>query len=192
MIEHKEGVHRGEDGPEFRFKVIKKCKTSLERQVREAVRIQLRGNVLNKKGTYNRCKLTRMVVDEEWDKKVWEEAWEPRPEREETGETLIAPNKSKRKEEEAGSRKKAKLEEGGKVWGEYKADDGMARSRFLNVGLDKMGGADGQSKILFHSGLEWCMREILKAAADLAVETSTACHIAREWQLWERECQSCQ
>ena len=83
MIEHEEGVHRGEDGPEFPFKVIKKCKTSLERQVREAVRIQLRGNVLNKKGTYNRCKLTRMVVDEEWDKKVWEEAWEPQPDKEE-------------------------------------------------------------------------------------------------------------
>jgi hypothetical protein len=109
MIEHEEGVHRGEDGPEFRFKVIKKCKTSLERQVREAVRIQLRGNVLNKKGTYNRCKLTRMVVDEEWDKKVWEEAWEPRPEKEEIGETLLAQSKSKRKDEEAGSRKKAKL-----------------------------------------------------------------------------------
>ena len=55
------------------------------------------------------------------------------------------------------------------------------------MGLDKVGGADGQSKILFHSGLEWCMREILKAAADLAVETSTACHIAREWQVWEGE-----
>ena len=95
MIEHKEGVHRGEDGPEFRFKVIKKCKTSLERQVREAV---------NKRGTYNRCKLTSMVVDEEWDKKVLEEAWEPRPEKEEIGETLLAQNKSKRKEEEAGNR----------------------------------------------------------------------------------------
>ena len=87
MMEHEEGVHRGEGGPEFRFKVIKKCKTSLERQVREAVRIQLRGNVLNKKGTYNRCKLTRMGVDEERDKKVWEEAWEPRHEKEEIGET---------------------------------------------------------------------------------------------------------
>ena len=29
--------------------------------------------------------------------------------------------------------------------------------------------------------------EILKAAADLAVETSHACNIAREWQVWEGE-----
>ena len=39
------------------------------RQVREAVRIQMRWVVLNKKGTYNRCKLTKMVVDEEWERK---------------------------------------------------------------------------------------------------------------------------
>ena len=60
------------------FKVIKKCKSSLERQVQEAVRIQMRGNVLNKQGLYNRCKLTRLVVDEEWDKKVWKDSWAPR------------------------------------------------------------------------------------------------------------------
>ena len=84
--------------------MIKKCKTSLERQVREAVRIQLKGNVLNKKGTFNRCKLTRMVVDEEWEKKVWEEAWEPREEREEVGDTLLAPSKSKRRRKGAGRR----------------------------------------------------------------------------------------
>jgi hypothetical protein len=58
--------------------LVKKCKSSLERQVREAVRIQMRGNVLNKKGLYNRCKLTRLVVDEEWDQKVWQESWQPR------------------------------------------------------------------------------------------------------------------
>ena len=53
MIEHEEGVHRGEDGPEFRFKVIKKCKTSLERQVREAVRIQLRGKARERRDRRN-------------------------------------------------------------------------------------------------------------------------------------------
>ena len=43
--------------------MVKRCKTALERQVREAVRIELKGNVLNKKGIFNRCKLTRMVID---------------------------------------------------------------------------------------------------------------------------------
>ena len=36
MMEHAEGAHRGEGEPEFRFKVVKKCKTILDRQVREA------------------------------------------------------------------------------------------------------------------------------------------------------------
>ena len=39
----------------------------------------MRGNVLNRKGTYNRCKLTRLVVvDLDWEKKVWEESWQTR------------------------------------------------------------------------------------------------------------------
>ena len=125
---------------------------------------------------------------------MWEEEWEPRDEREEVGETLVAPSKSKRREEEEGSRKKAKLEEGGNVWGEYKSDDGVARSRLLNEGVEKVGGVDGQSKVLFNSGLEWCMREILKAAADLAVETSTACRSGKfgKESSKKKECQVCQ
>ena len=64
MMEHEHAAHRGEDGsPAFRFKVVKGCRTALERQVREAVRIQQRGSVLNKRGEFNRCKLTRMDVD---------------------------------------------------------------------------------------------------------------------------------
>ena len=39
--------------------------TTLE--LREAGRIEMRGNILNKKGMYNRCKLTRMVIDSEWE-----------------------------------------------------------------------------------------------------------------------------
>ena len=62
MIEHIRAAHREEQGAHFKFRVLRKCKTSLERQVREAVRISMRGSVLNKKGMYNRCKLTRLVV----------------------------------------------------------------------------------------------------------------------------------
>ena len=46
MTEHQAESHRGEDNP-------------------------MRGNVLNKKGAYNKCKLTCLVVDSEWDEKVW-------------------------------------------------------------------------------------------------------------------------
>ena len=54
---------------------MKSFKSPLERQVAEAVRIQLRGSTLNSMGVYNRCKLTRLVVDTEWDKKVFNENW---------------------------------------------------------------------------------------------------------------------
>ena len=48
MVEHLAMAHVGEKQPEFEFKVVKKCKSSLERQVREAVRIYMCGHVLNK------------------------------------------------------------------------------------------------------------------------------------------------
>ena len=75
MLEHQVASHMGEGPPQFNFKVVKSCKTSLERQVREAVRIHMRGEVLNKKGMYNRCRLTRLVVDQKWENKVWKESW---------------------------------------------------------------------------------------------------------------------
>ena len=60
----------------FHQVVANQYKTCLARQIGEAVRIQLRGNVLNSAGVYNRCKLTRLVVDTEWDKKVWNNSWQ--------------------------------------------------------------------------------------------------------------------
>ena len=35
----------------------------------------MRHNVLNSVGTFNRCKLTRLVIDSDWDAKVWKENW---------------------------------------------------------------------------------------------------------------------
>ena len=132
------------------------------------MRIQLRGNVLNKKGTYNRCKLNRMVIDEEWEKKVWEEAWEQRKEADEVGDTLMETHKFKMKEPEGVSRKKAKLDsEEGNVWGEYRSEAGLVKSSFLVDGEVRQSRVVGQSRITFHSGLEWCMRDILKGVAIL-------------------------
>ena len=41
MVEHQVESHEGDETPMFNFKVVKKCKSSLERQLREAVRIQM-------------------------------------------------------------------------------------------------------------------------------------------------------
>ena len=78
----------------------------------------MRGLVLNKKGTYNRCKLIRLVVDTEWEEQVWRESWKPREEpiREdqewtewEGEECLAAPPKPKRPREEERAAKRARI-----------------------------------------------------------------------------------
>ena len=71
MAKHWTNSHQGSNKPQFIQKVVKSFKSALERQVGEAVRIQLRHNVMNSDGTFNRCKLTRLVIDTDWDAKVW-------------------------------------------------------------------------------------------------------------------------
>ena len=102
MHTHWQDAHRGEDPPpQFNFRVVKSYKSALSRQVAEAVRIQLRGSVLNVKGVYNRSKLTRLVDDEEWDRKVWADAWNDNREIEEIiTEDLKGPTKFKKKRRE--------------------------------------------------------------------------------------------
>ena len=49
MMENQLAANRVGGEPKFKFKVVKTCRTALERQVREAVRIYLRRAVLNKR-----------------------------------------------------------------------------------------------------------------------------------------------
>ena len=85
MAKHWTNSHQGGAKPQFTQRVIKSYKSALERQVGEAVWIQLRHNVLNSFGTFNRCKLSRLVVDSERKAKVWKENW-PRKRQEEMEE----------------------------------------------------------------------------------------------------------
>ena len=73
MIKHWITTHQGQEKPMFIQRVVNKYKSALDRQVGEAVRIQLRGNTLNSLCGFNRSKVTRLVVDKEWDTKVWRE-----------------------------------------------------------------------------------------------------------------------
>ena len=104
MMEHEHAAHRGEDGsPAFRFKVVKGCRTALERQVREAVRIQQRRSVLNQRGEFNQCKITRMDVDVMWEQKCWDQAWVKRGDLERDEEAnLTSRAKEKRRSVEEG------------------------------------------------------------------------------------------
>ena len=71
MSKHWSEAHMPGERPSFNHYVVSKHKSCLDRQIGEAVRIQLRGSVLNSVGVYNRSKLTRLVVDSDWDKKVF-------------------------------------------------------------------------------------------------------------------------
>ena len=57
------------DPPRFKIKVVSSYRDPLNRQVGEAVRIEMRGgNTLNSKTEYNRCRIPRLVIDQE----VWQ------------------------------------------------------------------------------------------------------------------------
>ena len=110
--------HREEQGAHFKFKVVRKCKTSLEMQVREAVRISMRGSVLNKKGMYIRCKLTRLVVDTYWEEKVWQESWHTNTD-DKTDQEELTINAKRRSPIIEESNKRRKLDKpDGTSWGE--------------------------------------------------------------------------
>ena len=36
----------------------------------------MRGNILNRRGEYNRCSLTRLGVDKKWEEERWKKSWE--------------------------------------------------------------------------------------------------------------------
>ena len=172
----------------FSFRVVKKCKSALERQVREAVRIQMRGTVLNKKGMYNRCKLTRMVVDSEWEEQVWKDAWTPRetPAEEEcVGNT----SSSKRKESLAGSKKRIKLDkEPGVQWGEVGSMEENERSQFLYADtIPQVEVPHRQSTFKLLSGQEWMCNGLLKELLSSVVEMVSLVEGPELWEEWGQE-----
>ena len=191
MVEHQTMAHQGRGDPKFNFRIVKKCGSSLERQVREAVRIQMRGVVLNKKGTYNRCKLTRLVVDSDWEEQVWKESWMPRgePIREdqewtewEGEECLAATIKPKRPRDEEKVAKRVRLEPE-VVWGEGVQAEVAERVNFLHS-QESTEPARNQSKMKVYSGLEWMCRELLKEAANSAVAMGELMLGVAGWEEW--------
>ena len=66
-LKHWAGSHPDSARPSFNMYVVGAYKSCIDRPIGEAVRIQMRGNTLNSVGVYNRCKLTCLAVDTEWD-----------------------------------------------------------------------------------------------------------------------------
>ena len=69
IAKHWEEHHRGEEIPLFRFKIVRRFKDSLSRQVGESVRIDMRNGVLNSKTVYSRNRLPRLELEKtEWER----------------------------------------------------------------------------------------------------------------------------
>ena len=110
----------------------------------------MRGLVLNSAGVYNRCKLTHLVIERDWDKKVWNDSWkakeEARKEDEELSEAAIKTLAPKPRTEKRSSRqeqisiKRRRLEDGEKtiVWGEEISDATRSRLEFLAEPMTSM------------------------------------------------------
>ena len=92
----------------------------------------MRGNVLNKQGTYNRCKLTRLVVDEEWEQRVWKESWEPRVVQVDEEGMQADEGKSRRRGDGKVNQKRRKVDsEESVAWGEAAPAAQEGRDNFL-------------------------------------------------------------
>ena len=67
LYKHQE-LHHGGAPPSFVVRVIHKAKSALERQTREAIRIQRRGGegaILNSKAEFSRCYIPRLQLEEQ-------------------------------------------------------------------------------------------------------------------------------
>ena len=67
MVKHWLSSHRELNSPpKFRVEVVGSYQDAMTRQIAEAVRIDLRGeDVLNSKSEYSRCKIPRLVIDQD-------------------------------------------------------------------------------------------------------------------------------
>ena len=134
MVQHIEESHKGEGKPDFKFKVVKTFKTALDRQIAEAVRIEMRGNILNRRGEYNRCSLTRLGVDKKWEEERWKKSWEENQSIEQDHVSLEESRKTGRGDIMQGGRAKRRKLLGGEeiAWGEAVTEAESEKQIFLN------------------------------------------------------------
>ena len=74
----------------------------------------MRGSLLNRRGEYNRCSLTRLGIDQKWEEERWRKSLESRKEEDIVIETLEESKKTKRgttsKAEANSKRRKVEVE----------------------------------------------------------------------------------
>ena len=185
MVQHMQESHKGEGKPEFNFKVVKTFKTALDRQIAEAVRIEMRGNILNRKGEFNRCSLTRLGVDGQWEEERWRKSWEEQDVEEQENICLEESRKTRRRENnQGGNRLKRRKIEGGEVaWGEAMSQSEAEKQAFLNTKVvePSITGAK-QKSLAVLTGLEWQAYVMIKELAWKAVDMAWCGNEVEKWE----------
>ena len=191
MHQHMVEEHRKEiDRPEFRFRVVRAFKTALDRQIAEAIRIEMRGQVLNRRGEFNRCSLTRLGLDYEWEEERWRKSIEMVQREENEKEEVLCIEESAKvrrieKEQPAKFNKRRKLDMDGKVWGEYVGEEQSQVDRFLKGSVENVPAKGRQGKLNVMTGLDWqAYRVVLEMIAN-AVDRAWDMGNMDEWEEWE-------
>ena len=184
MVEHQGMVHEGNGDFKFRFRIVRAFKSSLDRQIAEAIRIHKRGGgILNRKGEFNRCSLTRLVLDNQWEKEKWEQAWEHSTVEGGEDENAIAESKKFKANGQLprpNKRIKLELEEGGTAWGDPLEEDEQAKIDFLHSFPPAVKGGQ-QSKIIFLTGINWAAYEIALDLVKSAAQYSEDFYLMMGW-----------
>ena len=191
MHQHMVEEHSKEmDKPEFRFKVVKTFKSALDRQVAEAIRIEMRGNVLNRRGEFNRCSLTRLGIDYEWEEERWKKSVESvLSEREEPVhiEESVKSRGAGGEQRQVGA-KRRKLDVCGKVWGECVENEHQLRLEYLRHDRGSVVAKPKQSKLRVLTGLELVAYQLVQELANSAVDKAWDMDYVDKWDEWQAEC----
>ena len=93
----------------------------------------MRGNVLNRRAEFNRCSLTRLGIDYEWEEERWKKSVESvLSEREEpVCIEEIGKSRGRGAEQHQGGTKRRKLDMCGKVWGECVGNEHLLLLEYL-------------------------------------------------------------
>ena len=132
--------------------------------------------------------MTRLVLDNKWEREKWEKAWEVREGGGEDVEFALAESKKTRPENQLPRpRKKRKVEadEGGPVWGEPMGEENLLKIDFLTSENTIKGGQHvKQSKIQCLTGVSWSAYEIVREILKSAIQVSEDFEIMRGWEEW--------
>ena len=146
----------------------------------------MRGSVLNRRGEFNRCSLTRLGIDAKWEEERWRKSLESRKEEDLVIETLQESKKTKRgttSKAEANS-KRRKVEVEGRVWGESLTVQQQAIDEFLAAGRGDQMPLATQSRLQVLSGMSWVAHQLVKEVANVAVDNAWECNLAATWEVW--------